>query len=311
MRQVRIASDDVEVVVLPEAGARLHRLRALGADLLWSPDQPEDHLAEPFFGGAYVMAPWANRIAAGRTFAGDRELSLEPSFDDGSAIHGLVYAKSWRDAGAGRFEVEAGGPDPRGPADGWPWRFRVRLVVATPADGAVAELTVSLTNLDDVAMPAGLGLHPWFRRPLEVAIHGDRVYPRTDASEPAPVPVAGELDLRRLREPPIDVDAAWTDLRGHPTAELAWPTLGVKAALHASAVLHGTASPDGSRPVLVVAASSRMRPAVAVEPQTHAPQGLRRLLGGEPDPMAWLEPGQTLELRTRLLFGRAVVRGVS
>jgi hypothetical protein len=45
--------------------------------------------------------------------------------------------------------------------------------------------------------------------------------------------------------------------------------------------------------------------ATAVEPQTHAPWGLRRLAAGDPDGLALLGPGEVLglELRGRFLEG--------
>ena len=36
--------------------------------------------------------------------------------------------------------------------------------------------------------------------------------------------------------------------------------------------------------------------AIAVEPQTHAPDGLRRLLDGRADGLAWLPAGESLAL---------------
>ena len=95
MEEVVIADGPLEVVVLPEAGARLHRLRAFGHDVLLTPDDPATHLADPFFWGAYVMAPWCNRIEARPTRIGAREVDLASNFPDGTAIHGQVYARPW------------------------------------------------------------------------------------------------------------------------------------------------------------------------------------------------------------------------
>jgi galactose mutarotase-like enzyme len=41
MHELRLQEGPIEVVVVPEAGARLHRLRAFGEDLLRTPDDPE------------------------------------------------------------------------------------------------------------------------------------------------------------------------------------------------------------------------------------------------------------------------------
>ena len=67
MRELHLGDGPLEAVLLPEAGARLHRLRAFGHDLLRTPSDADDHLREPFFWGGYVMAPWCNRLAAGTT----------------------------------------------------------------------------------------------------------------------------------------------------------------------------------------------------------------------------------------------------
>src|SRR5438132_7621799 len=168
MRALTFSSDALEVVVLPDVGARLHRLRAFGHDLLRTPDQRAVHKADPFFWGAYVMAPWCNRIeAAGKVRFGSRYVDLPPNFPDGSAIHGQVYARPWRVGEEGRLTIRAGG-------DAWPWRYQVDQQLAV--SGAELRIELALTNIDDEPMPAGVGLHPWFRRPLRVAIYARDVF---------------------------------------------------------------------------------------------------------------------------------------
>ncbi len=274
----RLTSPDgsLEVEVLPELGARLHRLRAFGHDLLRTPPTPAVHLREGFFWGGYVMAPWCNRLATGALAVGSRTVDLPASFPDGTAIHGQVHLRPWQRLGPGDYRVDGGG-------DGWPWRYEVRSRI-TVADGAVG-IELALANRSDDPMPAGIGLHPWFRRPLRLAIHAPRVHPSNLASEPRPEPVVGPLDLRTLGDPAPGLDGTWTD-PGDPAAELAWPDAGVRATLRVEA----------TGPVFVVAATPPDIDAVAVEPETHAPQGLRRLLGGEPGGLAWLEPGSRLVL---------------
>ena len=119
MDEVVIADGPLEVVVLPEAGARLHRVRAFGHDIILTPDDPATHLADPFFWGSYVMAPWCNRIEARPTAIGSRTVDLASNFPDGSAIHGQVYLRPWTRADDGSFVVSGGG-------DGWPWTYDVR-----------------------------------------------------------------------------------------------------------------------------------------------------------------------------------------
>jgi hypothetical protein len=52
----------------------------------------------------------------------------------------------------------------------------------------------------------------------------------------------------------------------------------------------------------IVAASPAGIDAVAVEPETHAPAGVRRLLQGEPGALELLSPGETMTLAVRLAF---------
>ena len=99
--ELRIGDGSLEAVLLPEAGARLHRLRAFGHDLLRTPPDPSQHLREPIFWGGYLMAPWCNRLAARATPVGGRTVNLAANFPDGSAIHGQVHAIPWTVTGRG------------------------------------------------------------------------------------------------------------------------------------------------------------------------------------------------------------------
>jgi aldose 1-epimerase len=285
---LRSPDGSVEVEVVPELGARLHRLRAFGRELLRTPPDPAVHAREPFFWGGYVMAPWCNRLETSPTAVGDRTVDLPSNFSDGTAIHGQVYLRPWDRVGAGRYRIAGGG-------DGWPWDYEVELGVE-PREAALA-IELTLTNRSGDRMPGGVGLHPWFRRPVLLAIHGDAVHPSNLDTEPRPRSVAGAFDLRSIGEPAIGLDATWTDLPdpADPAAELRWADADLAAALRMRS--------DAGR--FVVAATPPDIDAVAVEPETHAPQGLRRLLHGEPGGLVWLEPDTSLALRVELAFERS------
>jgi aldose 1-epimerase len=284
-----LASESLEVEVLPDLGARLHRLHAFGQDVLVIPPDLATYEREPFLWGCYPMAPWCNRVSTERLLLGTRAVALSPNFSDGSAIHGQVYRSAWQtDDGlsdaAGTFRVLAGG-------DEWPWEYEVSQAITVRGSTLVVELTLSNRSTDP--MPGGLGLHPWFGAPIELAIPADAVYPSNLESAALPEPVGGDLDLRARRPMPAGLDATWTTLSA-PVVELGWPQLGIQASMRLSA--------DTPH---VVAASPADRAAVAVEPQTHAPQGLRRLLNGEPGAMTWLAPGAALHLGVEIAFDQA------
>ena len=157
---------------------------------------------------------------------------------------------------------------------------------------ATVHIDIALANASDEPMPAGLGIHPWFLRPLRVAIRGDAVHPSNLETRPEPESVHGALDLREVGEMADGLDATWADL-ADPPVELRWPASGVRAVMRIAA-----------RTRFVVAASPGDRDAIAVEPETHAPHGLRRLLGGEPGGLTMLDPGGVLDLGVELAFER-------
>lgn len=282
---MRVEDGQLEVEILPAFGARLHRLRVFGHDLLRTPDDPAEHGRDPFSWGAYVMAPWCNRIAAAPTVVGERLVRVPPSFSDGMAIHGQVHATPWTVLDDGSLRVRGGG-------DGWPWRYEAAMRVT--AAGGRLTIEQSLTNLATTTMPAGLGLHPWFRGPLDVRIDAAQVLPSNTDPDAVIEAVAGPYDLRSLRPMPEDLDAAWPD-PGDPAAQLRWPELGVHAMLRARS--------DAG--LSIVAASPSGRGAVAVEPQTHLPHGLRRFLQGEAGGLHPLGPGATLRLTIELAFAQS------
>ena len=279
-----IHGGEIEVELLPALGARLHRLRVFGVNLLRTPDDVETHRRDPFYWGGYVMAPWCNRIEAAPTDVAGHEVRLASNFPDGSAIHGQVFLEPWSRSADGRFVARGGG-------SGWPWPYEVELQVA--ATDAQLRIDLALTNLADGPMPAGLGLHPWFLRPLEVRVAAPTVVASNTDPSATSEAVSGDLDLRVRRPIPDDIDAAWPD-PGDPPVELRWPDLGIEATLRLR-------SSAGSA---IVAASPRDLGAAAIEPQTHLPQGLGRLLRGEPGALELLAPAATLQLAMEWQFRR-------
>ena len=171
--------------MLPALGARLHSLRFAGHELLRTPAGPRSHAEDPFFWGAFVMAPWCNRIAPGPLVARRQsEVDLAPNFRDGTAIHGQVYAR--------RMDGRPATPI-----------VRHRSVAARAGRGAIGssrssrierqrlEIVQRLANLDDSPMPGGIGLHPVVRRrPADRHQLGAGLSRRT-ASRPRS-PIAGQ-----------------------------------------------------------------------------------------------------------------------
>jgi aldose 1-epimerase len=277
---LRFGGDALEAVILPEVGARIHRLRAFGHDLLRTPPDPATHLADPYFWGAYPMAPWCNRIAPGPVTVAGRIVDLSRTFPDGSAIHGQVSSRPWAYSD-GTLRITGGG-------DGWPWPYEVVARVAV--DGPTLTLDYELLNRSDAAMPGGIGIHPWFRRPVQLRVDAATAYASNSGSPAIAEPLRDGLDLRTLCPPATDLDGTWV-VAAPATIELAWPEVGLRATIDANTSCVAVATPSDLD-------------AIAVEPQTHGPDGLRRLINGEPDALALLAPGEALRLEVRLTVER-------
>jgi aldose 1-epimerase len=285
IEEVSWSSDALQVTVLPEVGCRVHRLRAFDVDLLRTPDDPVTHRDDPFFWGAYVMAPWANRVRATAMTVEGRQVRLAANFPDGSAIHGLVHDRAWERRDDSNFAIR------HTDGDGWPWPFEVGAAIEVA--GRTLRLSYRLRNVADAPMPAGIGIHPWFRRELRVGLGAARVIARNDDSEAEATPVRGELALDVERPLPIGLDATWLDL-DPPRVELAWPELGLAGTL-------GVRRAGGTH---VAVASPYLLDAVAVEAVTNVPWALDRRAEGRPGAIEVLEPGAELSLDVQLDVSR-------
>lgn len=278
-----VESDEVVATVLPDTGARLHALEVFGVNLLRTPPDPSLHIRDPLHWGAYHMAPWCNRIATGSVTGYARPVDLRPNFPGGYAIHGQLLRVPWTPMPDGALSVAGGG-------DRWPWTYRASVRLA--ANGPTLRVDYRLENTSDAAMPGGIGLHPWFKRPLLVRVPARQVFPDNTVCDDLPQPVEGALDLRAATALPADIDATWTDL-DTPAIELAWPQDRIAATMTIRA-----------RQAVVVGANPTRLDATAVEPQTHAPHGLERLQHRRPYAIDLIAPGETLTLGLAIAFRR-------
>ncbi len=109
-------------------------------------------------GGCYPLVPWSNRIREGRFSFGGRSVDLGYPAALPHGLHGFAQRLPWH---VSAVSDEALTMTLRhDAAAGWPWSFeatqRVRL------DPAGLTLEISVTNAGPEAMPAGLGVHPYF-----------------------------------------------------------------------------------------------------------------------------------------------------
>lgn len=132
----------VRAEIDPALGARLHQLTIDGHELL-GPD------------GCFPMVPWAGRIRGGLVTIGGRTAQL-PVSPDGNAIHGLGRKIEWEHIDDGVYQRALGEP--------WPTEGRAELRYTVLDDGIRVELSWD----DGTELPCSIGLHPWFRRRLDI-----------------------------------------------------------------------------------------------------------------------------------------------
>ena len=154
---IALADGDLRLELLPDLGAAVATLTFQGRDVLRPTPPGAD---DPFETAAFVLAPFANRIADGHFRVGDREVKIPRNApDQAHPLHGHAWRKPWRvesavqDRAVLTFEH---------PADSWPWHYTVTQTLVLRGDGL--ELSLSIANQDATPMPVGLGWHPYFHK---------------------------------------------------------------------------------------------------------------------------------------------------
>jgi aldose 1-epimerase len=261
---------------VPEIGCGCLGYRVGSLELISGAADVAALAAKPHSSGIPILFPWPGRIAHARFSWKGKEHTLpvnEPA--RGHAIHGLICDRPFRVSRRGPYyftaELESAS-DPQ-LTSAWPYPFRLTLDYEI---GNGLRLTASVANTGTLAMPFGLGAHPYFRAPLNPAatraalqvqlpcslrrILDEHLIP-TGKDEP----VSGKYDLRSPRELGNESydDAfhqATADTDGMICAKLIDPSL--KIALEVRA--------DSSFGDWVVYAPLD-RPVVSIEPYSCAP----------------------------------------
>lgn len=116
---------------------------------------------DPLGMASFPLLPFCNRIRNGRASFEGREIRFPPNHPSSPSphpLHGIGWQRPWRveSSGAGEavlaLQVAA--------SEAWPWRFSARQRVSL--DETSLTVHMSLRNDDSVAMPAGIGHHPYF-----------------------------------------------------------------------------------------------------------------------------------------------------
>lgn len=267
MNRVAIDTAGLHLEIDPDLGAGIAAFSLRRADGALAPLMRRAPERPRWFNdlACYTLVPWCNRIAGARFMFRGREHTIRPDWPDGTAIHGDAKHRPWRvldrSPVAARFGI-----DSRDFADAnWPWPYAATVRYDLSDDALAIDLTVK--NLGDSPMPAGMGLHPfWMRRPWTTdadAVVRFNAAGRYPATEMIPTGPARDDDLSRrfargTTLEGLELDDVFACAAGNgapalmvrPWGSIAWPKSGVRlevACLPAfgHAVVYSPSSPGG------------------------------------------------------------------
>jgi aldose 1-epimerase len=279
-RLIELQNAVLSTVVAPAEGGGLLRFDYLGrggAEPLFRPRSGEG----PFELANIVLVPWSNRISGGGfTFRG-RFHALPPT-RAGEIIHGNAFLAGWevveQSSERATLRLSSEGPGP--------YRYDAELLYALA--GSTLEMSLRVTNRADLALPYGVGFHPWLVRTpgTRLSAAATAVWLENELHLPAggaPVPIPPEWDFRTstaLPEGFINNGFAGWDGR----AEVRWDDRGL--------ALDVTASTELS--TYIVYSPSELSPFFCFEPVSHPVDAFNLPGGAEANGLIALEPGEAL-----------------
>ncbi|OBV38295.1 aldose 1-epimerase [Janthinobacterium psychrotolerans] len=284
LSSITLAHGDSRAELHPATGGALACWRWRGRDLLRP--APEDATVRQM--ACYPLAPYSNRIGHALLQAPDQRHALRANFaPEPHSIHGFGWQRAWQVTSRTNDSAElllahAGDAD-------WPYACTVRQSVAL--DDAGLRLSLSVTNDDARAMPAGLGFHPYFPLApgLRLATQWDGLW--RAGGERLPMDLAPHSQSSPFATPqPV---AGWQ-------ADDCYSGWSGSASLHYPDYVLRMSASDNCRH-LVCFAPNDERNFIAIEPVTHANNAFALAARGAKDTgMRLLVQGATLSIAMRL-----------
>ncbi len=222
---IGLRAGDLSLALAPAVGGSIARFD-LDRDGLPVPlMRPADlALADPLLAACFPLVPFSNRVRDGRFAFAGRKVTLPPNMPGQKhPLHGQGWRNGWR---AETVEAAFAELSYRHLADAWPWTYEARQTFALDAAGL--SVTLSVRNLSDEVMPAGLGLHPYFPCGADTLLNArvGQVWTVDDEIMPQALePAAGRYNLRQRRICGAGLDNGFEGWDGR--ARLTWPDRGV------------------------------------------------------------------------------------
>lgn len=161
MTVLSLSAGRLAVDLAPSAGGSILRFTVDGADILKPAAAGTVDSGRGNEAACYPLVPYSNRIANGRLAFGGRRVEVEPNWlGIRHPMHGDGWSAAWQvehadESTADLLYVHDG-------RSGWPFRYRARQTFRLTGDALTVAMTID--NREPHAVPAGLGLHPFFVR---------------------------------------------------------------------------------------------------------------------------------------------------
>jgi aldose 1-epimerase len=231
LRKGRLAVD-----LSPEAGGSVARFTCDGVDILRPMTQEAIASGKGNNAALYPLVPYSNRIRDGRLVFEGEPFQLARNWPGvGHPMHGDGWTHAWDVVDAtGRSAEIAYEHERAGAQGGWPFRYRARQSYHLHEDRLA--IRIALENLEDRAVPGGIGLHPFFARDpdTELNLHTQAVW--TADAEVLPVEriaVPPEWDFSAARRvDAVRLDNCFDGWDGQ--AMILWPQRRLRLDLQAS-----------------------------------------------------------------------------
>lgn len=284
---LNISSGTLDLAVRPSVGGCLARFdwrSPTGAiyPLLRAAPPSSDTACGPLDMACFPLFPFSNRLANAQLHVDGRSYALPVNAPpEPHCLHGDAWQHPWSIADSSETSVTLAYQSNR---LGEPFIYAAAQEFALQSDCLVATLT--LTNTGSIAMPAGLGLHPYFERPpgTKLTARLPAVWLSDDSlipTEKVAVPDRWNFKDGRVLDD-VTVDANFTGWDGYST--ITWPDRPVS--------LEVTASPELRNIVIYVPPGEDY---FCFEPVSHENNAMNRAseTWGETG-VQTLEPGNTL-----------------
>lgn len=243
MQSIALRNASLQAEILPQVGAGLARLD-------WIKQGAAVPLLRPYTSdgttprvnqlGCFVLVPWSNRMDGGFACAGENYTIAPNRAGEPYPIHGHGWEHAWEVEQ--QSDTEATLVLER---TGIPFCFDARIRYAL--DGAALRVTLEVKNTGPVALPFGLGLHPYFPRTAGVTLQARaravwRAGQHALREHAAPIPAEWSFEAPRTVVDGIDhVFEGWDG-----KADIHWPEHGLHLAIAADTSYYIAFSPPGA-----------------------------------------------------------------